>query len=368
MASKRERAGAWEYTFKRAGLLEKPLYLTFSTEVEGDAFAKKLEALLDRGIIPTEYQATSKVTTVASLIDMYLREGHIKDKDQQVLGTIFNSVGKTPLNLIDANWVDGWITDMKRIDKLAPSTIRAKVGALARCTDWGMRKSLLLMPDHPLRSLRVGYAQYTELDTALAGVKREDIERDRRLEPGEFEKIQATILAGVLPRTQRPYKLEHTVALGLLVTLAVESAMRLREMFTLSTDQVDMAKKTIFLDKTKNGSKRQVPMTSVTLQALKDYMRDLPLGPLFPWWNGTFDKKHLATVSDYLSNLFGEIAKTAECDGLLFHDLRHEATSRIYERTQLSDLQISKITGHRSLAMLRRYANLRGSDLSAALW
>jgi integrase len=65
---------------------------------------------------------------------------------------------------------------------------------------------------------------------------------------------------------------------------------------------------------------------------------------------------------------WAQIAKKAGCDALHFHDLRHEATCRLFERTQLSDLQISLITGHRDPRMLRRYSNLRGSDLAAQLW
>ena len=56
------------------------------------------------------------------------------------------------------------------------------------------------------------------------------------------------------------------------------------------------------------------------------------------------------------------------CRDLHFHDLRHEATSRIYERTTLSDLEIASITGHSSLGQLKRYANLRGSKLAKKLW
>lgn len=41
---------------------------------------------------------------------------------------------------------------------------------------------------------------------------------------------------------------------------------------------------------------------------------------------------------------------------------------RLYEKTNLSDVQIARITGHKDLRMLRRYASLRGSDLAAALW
>ncbi|WP_343244768.1 tyrosine-type recombinase/integrase [Stenotrophomonas maltophilia] len=56
------------------------------------------------------------------------------------------------------------------------------------------------------------------------------------------------------------------------------------------------------------------------------------------------------------------------CADLGFHDLRHEATSRLYERTSLTDIQIAKITGHRDPRQLKRYANLRASDLADQLW
>ncbi len=35
MAGKRKRGNSWEYIFKRAGVLEKPLYLSFDDEEEG---------------------------------------------------------------------------------------------------------------------------------------------------------------------------------------------------------------------------------------------------------------------------------------------------------------------------------------------
>lgn len=56
-----------------------------------------------------------------------------------------------------------------------------------------------------------------------------------------------------------------------LFEMALESAMRLREMYTLTWDQVDFVQRTIFLDKTKNGDKRQVPLTTVLLRVLQEY-------------------------------------------------------------------------------------------------
>lgn len=374
MAGKRQRPNGWEYVIKRAGLLDKPIYLTFADEKEGDAFVAKVEKLLDKGIIPTELRAPSRIDTIADLVREYERDAHPTAKDRAALGTIIKSKGATRLTSIDAGWVDDWISEMKRIDKLAPATIRAKVGALARCTDWGMRKGHILLPDHPLRTLPDGYAQYTKTDAAIAGEARVDVERDRRLEPGEFEKVSAVIVAGVLPRKQRPLALDDPQALWCMFVLAVESAMRMREMFTLTLDQVDLAKRTVFLDKTKNGDKRQVPLSSVAVATLTAYLdlrtaagakgRDV----LFPWWDGDTSPKKLDKTSDYLSKLYIGIFEAAKCADLKFHDLRHEATSRLFEKTTLSETQIMKITGHKSHRMMMRYANLRGSDLAARLW
>lgn len=60
--------------------------------------------------------------------------------------------------------------------------------------------------------------------------------------------------------------------------------------------------------------------------------------------------------------------EAAGCGDLHFHDLRHEATSRLFERTNLSGEAIMKITGHRSHAMVMRYLSLRASELAASLW
>lgn len=375
MAGKRKtRTGKWEFVFKRAGVLDKPLYLTFESEEEGDAYAARLDALLDRGIVPTEHRADAKVSNIEQLSRLFQSEAHPSDKDRAELDVISKRAGTTPLAAITTKWVDDWISDMKRIDKLAPTSIRAKVGALARCTDWGMRKGLLTMPDHPLRTLPEGYAQYSKADEALAGVKRVDGERDRRLEAGEYEKVLSRIEAGVLPRKQRPRPLEFQPAVRCAFVVAVESAMRMREQYTLEVDQLDLARSTIFLDKTKNGDKRQVPLSSVAKAELQAYLkvRTLPAGAppnlLYPWWNGDTSQRALKGTTHFLSKLYGSIFETEGFGDLTFHDLRHEATSRLFERTTLSEAQIMKITGHKSHRMMMRYANLRGSDLAARLW
>ena len=152
----------------------------------------------------------------------------------------------------------------------------------------------------------------------------------------------------------------------LIFDMALETAMRMGEMVTLKWGQIDLRQKTIFLDKTKNGSKRQVPISSVLMKELAHAMSqpdDMPVFPLF--WDGIEDK---IRATNRVSTRFGARFAKAGCPDLRFHDLRHEATCRLYERTKMTDLEIAKITGHKDMRMLSRYANLRGSTLADKMW
>lgn len=91
-------------------------------------------------------------------------------------------------------------------------------------------------------------------------------------------------------------------------------------------------------------------------------------GRLFSFWNGGANVAALDTATSELSRIFRNVFLDAQVVGLHFHDIRHEATCRLYEKTKLSDVLIAKFTGHRSIRMLQRYASLRGSDLALHLW
>lgn len=355
MATKRLLpTGRWQFTIRRK-ILPRPVYRTFDDPAEGDQYCRQVEQLLDQGIIPTELLETgAEVHTVAEAIGAYLRANHVPDSDAAVLGVIRERQGAHRLLAINYPWAEAWVAGQRQAGA-APSTIRHHVGALARCFDWLIRSQSPVLLGNPLRMLPRRYATTKE---------SRDQERDRRLLPGEEERIRAVLAGGKPEKRQRPLELHHGAALICLFDLALETAMRLREMYTLSRDQIDLPRRTIFLDKTKNGDKRQVPLSSVAVQSLTDYLPDGPA--VFPWWDGS--PRSLSQTTSLLSRQFSRVFSAAQCEGLRFHDLRHEATCRLYERTSLSDLQISIITGHKDLRMLKRYANLRGSDLARQLW
>lgn len=342
MAGKRQREnGTWEFKFQRKGLLPTPIYFTFDTEHEGDAYAERVEGLLERGIVPVEFTGTT-LKTLGDLCVYYEAQATYSNSDAEVIKPLQKSLQEVATTRLTYGWVETWVDGQKAL--LKPSTLTKRVGLLARVVDWGMRRELLTLPTNPVRLLPRGYA--------TRGVAREKLwsgERDRRLQDGEEVKIRKVL------------KLEEE----LLFDMALETAMRLSEMVSLSTDQIDLVNRTIFLDKSKNGSKRQVPVSSVLNGLLQKYLasRQSDYPSLFSW-----GQLPVETARNRLSHLFAARFEKAGCPDLRFHDLRHEATARFFERTRLTDTEIASITGHKDPRMLKRYANLRASTLAAKLW
>lgn len=371
MASKRKRGNTWHYVVKRKGKI-KPLYLTFDSEKEGDEYVERLERTLDAGIVPAELVQQAKGDTIDTAITAYLDAVHVTSSDRALLGVLHGRVGAVKLSSVTYSWAESFVAGMKRESGLSPSTIRHYVGALARCLDWSAKQGRI--PANPLRTLPKRYSTYNDKDAREAATNglqaREDIERDRRLTEAE-EKAVRRILDGEKPEgRERAFDLNEQAAMKCLFNLALETGMRLRECYTLTVSQIDVEQRTIFLDKTKNGSKRQVPLSTVALVTVKDYLsvRGQAPGLVFPWWNGDTSESELRRITSLLSSQFARIFDAAGCPDYTFHLLRHEATSRFYERTSLSDVEISKILGWKSLRIALRYANLRASNLAVKLW
>ena len=345
MAGKRQRKnGTWEFIFKRKGLLPEPVYFTFDTEAEGDRYAQKAEKLLAEGVVPLEMQG-GKARTLDAFCELYEVGNVMAPSEADLLPTIRKMVEGVRIELFDYTWVECWVDGMKAAGR-APSTISKRVSGLARVMDWAMRRELVQLDKNPLRMLPVGYCS-----KSLDRNKLWSGERDRRLEETEEGAIRSVLTD----------KNEH-----LLFDMALETAMRLGEMFTLKTADIDLKRRTIFLHQTKNGSKRQVPISSVLLKKLEAH--GLSQTHLFEdWWQGG-DAKEKVRVGHMLSHRFAKRFEQAGCPDVRFHDLRHHAVSRLYERTDLTDLEISKISGHKGFRMLQRYANIRGSDLAAKMW
>lgn len=349
-------------------LLPKPYYATFATREAALAYSDHLKKVLAQGIVPTalmEERGEIRVAwTLGRCIAEYVRSESLAVSELKLLDTLKVRLEKVSTAHANYEWAEAWVRQMKREDNLAPSTIRHRHGALARCLDWVVRRHSEILVQNPLRFLKRGFATYTEEDARVLARRglwpKEDIERSRRLEPDE----EAAIMAA----------LEGLDEEKMLFVLALESAMRLRECYTLDRSAISVAKKTIHLDRTKNGDNRQVPLTTTVLAALSEYVHahageiSARGGRLFSYWNGDLSDYVLDEVTAELSASFRTVFQKAGISDFHFHDLRHEATCRLYEKTTLPDVLIARITGHRDLKQLKRYASLRGSDLAPRLW
>ena len=155
--------------------------------------------------------------------------------------------------------------------------------------------------------------------------------RERRLMPGEFERLQNAASQG------------SGLYLWPLIEFAIESAMRKGELLALQWKDIDFEKRTALLSQTKNGSARRVPLSPRALQILKSLEREnAAVFPIRP---------------DALRYGWDRLCQIAAIEDLRFHDLRHEAVSRLFEMN-LTVPEVAFISGHKTPAQLFRYAQV----------
>lgn len=161
--------------------------------------------------------------------------------------------------------------------------------------------------------------------------------RDRRLVDDEEQRLLDAC------RATNP-ELAH------IVTIAIETAMRQGEIIGMTWDLVDLKRHTVTLLTTKNGSKRIVPLSNTAVGTLQGMPRRM-------------DGRVWTYTQDGLKSSWIKAVKRTAIDDLTFHDLRHEATSRLFEKG-FNPMEVSSITGHKNMQMLKRYTHLKAEDLA----
>ena len=154
--------------------------------------------------------------------------------------------------------------------------------------------------------------------------------------------------------------------LGWIVRLAVETGMRSSEITGLRRSQIDLQRRVVGLTDTKNGSARLVPLTRVAVGILQLAI-DNPVRPLDTDLVFFGEPGRSSHRKPYVfQKLWTRITSEVGLSDLHFHDLRHEAVSRLVE-AGLSDQEVAAISGHKSMQMLKRYTHLRAEDLVTKL-
>ncbi|WP_162243866.1 site-specific integrase [Pseudorhodoferax sp. Leaf274] len=168
--------------------------------------------------------------------------------------------------------------------------------------------------------------------------------RNGRLLSGEED-----LLLSACAESRRDYLRE-------VVVMALETAMRQSELIALRWELIDLAKQTAHLVDTKNGDSRTVSLSTTAVALLKH--RRPPGRATGQVWTGI--------TTEAVKQSFQRACEPADIQGLRFHDLRHEAISRLFERG-LHAVEVAAISGHKDLRMLMRYTHLDARKLAAKL-
>jgi integrase len=129
--------------------------------------------------------------------------------------------------------------------------------------------------------------------------------------------------------------------------------MRRGELMGLSWADIDLPNRKAYLHDTKNGDPRQVPLTQDAVAILITLSKD-ETGRVFPMSLVTL-RIQFERVCVYAKKQYTENGNNPFED-LRFHDLRHEALSRLSD-AGLNVIELSHISGHRTLGMLKRYTH-----------
>jgi integrase len=149
--------------------------------------------------------------------------------------------------------------------------------------------------------------------------------------------------------------------LYLAVVLSLTTGARREEIMSLRWGQIDFARQVITLHDTKNGERRSLPLVgeAFTLVQARSRVRTLKDDRVFRPTARAKKADHLDLRAPWEKAL-----KTAGITDFHWHDLRHTAASYL-AMSGVSLVEIAKVLGHRTLAMVARYSHLSDGHIVA---
>lgn len=373
MATIRKRGELqWQARVRRKGYPDQ--VKTLETRAEAEAWARQVESEIDRGVFVS--RAEAEATSLHDLLARYQceiipgKKGEVQERSV-IRAWQATDLAKRPVASIRgadvAKLRDDWIKALRPATVLRRLAVLSHVFNMAR-KEWGMES--LSNPVELVRKPQPNNARSRRITTP------EEEGSGRKTDDGELERVIAASGSSVLPA---------------IIRLAVETAMRRGEIMALRWEHIDLKRQVAHLPVTKNGGSRDVPLSSRAvrvLQELKQVEEARAIGDA-----GGKEGAKVVTLllsgavfrirSDAVTRAFERAVDRArrwyvdECKeakrqpdakylvDLRFHDLRHEAASRLASVYQLHEL--TKVTGHKDPRMLMRYYHPKAEDLAKRL-
>lgn len=325
MATIRKRSGRWQAIVKRKGypLLSK----TFDQKTDAEKWARKQERDIDLGdwIDTTEAQNC----TFAQLLIRYSQEITPRKRGADVEQIRIRALLRSPLakyslaaltKEIIAQWRD------QRLKQVSSSTVARDMQLLSHIFSVAIRDWSYGIRQNPCSFVRR---------------PAQGVPRDRVLTTIERSKLLAACDDC------------RNLWIKPVVIFALETAARRGEILSLKWSEVVLERNTAKLNKTKSGKPRTIPLSPACVSMLQQLPR-VDSGFVFP------------ITAMALKLAFRRAVERAKIDHITFHDLRHDALTRL-ARLGLNILELRSISGHASTDMLQRYVSIDAEELAAKL-
>lgn len=344
MASiRKQKSGRWRVQVRRKG---RAVSETFVRYEDAKAWAVDAERQIDRGETPRQSQV-ARVKTFGQLVDL-----HVAD---------MASVGKAPRRSKDAvlkalrkSLGRKTIAEMDReaIIQFGKARAAAGAGPLTLSIDVGMIKLVLshAAAVHGL-AVRVDQVDLARLALSRLGLVGKGKERDRRPTEEELERLFSRFDGNA----------RLTIPMTQVVQFAIATAMRLEEIFSCTWDDYNPRTRMLTIrdrkdPRNKEGNDQRIPLLKVSgydavaIVEARLAARKGRSARIFPF-------KHRSA-----GTAFRRACRDEKIIDLVFHDMRHEGTSRLFE-AGFQIPQAALVTGHKDWKMLRRYTHLRPEAL-----
>lgn len=336
MASIRKHGNGWQARVRRKGFPDSTR--TFQSKSDAERWARNAEAEMERGAFVDRTLAENSI--LAEVLERYLQEvnphlrGHSEGK--YTIRTIQRArIAQFSMAALTPQAVAEWRNEL--MARVAPGTVVRHLATLSAVInharrEWGIHIT------NPVQMVRK---------------PSQPPGRCRVLRPDEEQRL----LTAAAPAGRRsPWLLPAIV-------ISLETAMRRGELLSLKWADVDLTRRVAYLRMTKNGHSRFVPLSSRAIEALTCLKRQQEALALLDDSCGT---QVIPMSAAALSKRFESAREKAKLVDFRWHDLRHTAATRIAPK--LSNLiELSSVTGHKSLSMLKRYVHPEAEGLARKL-
>lgn len=334
MATLRKRAGKWQARVKRIG--HPPQSKTFSSKQEAEVWARKVESGMDVGVGLVSLKKIK--ISVGELLTRYLSDVTPRKKGAQQETFRLKRIirDESICKYQCANMTSEQIATYRdhRLAQVSATTVRLELALFSHAFNTGIREWGLNIIN----------------PVALIKLPTPNKARSRRLTSNEFDKLLIALDCKTRDANGTYSKSYcRNPLMKPLVVLAAETAMRQSELLITKWADVDLENAFIMLHDSKNGEARLIPLTKVAVYTL---------GRL----KVNADAFVFPMTASAVKQSFVRAVNRSEITDFHFHDLRHEATSRLAEKLS-NVLELSAVTGHKDLRMLKRYYHPRIADL-----